>query len=72
MTSFILHGLVWRMLRLHTYTHTHTHTHTYIHTYTYAGARTSLNTARSNLHHVFKEVETMKSVSMSADSQISA
>jgi len=70
MTSFILRGLGWRMLRLRAHTHTHTHTH--IHTYTYERAHTFLNTAGSNLHHVLTEVETMKIVSMSADSQISS
>ena len=42
MTSFILRGLGWRMLRLRTYTHTHIHT--------YARAHTFLDTAGSNLH----------------------
>ena len=58
MTSFIMHGYGWRMLRLHTHTHEH--------------ARTFLNKAGSNLHHVFKDVETMKSVSTGVDSQISS
>jgi hypothetical protein len=49
---------------LTSYKHTHAHT--------YGRARTFLNKAGSKLYHVFKEVETMKSVSTTVDSQISS
>lgn len=45
---------------------------TQTHTDTLGRARTFLNKAGSNLHHVFKEVEMMKSLSTSVDSQISS